>query len=244
MGAWRGLGYLLQGALYPGPSCTPHLSAPAPTPSSWASALHRQSSKPRTFSRNKAASACALSLAAASRSVLLRSMLVRSTVSRGCRAMGDPALPVLTGEELGSGPAPSAGQPSGALGGAPHPLQVDHVVTVRAEWGRELPRAGSHLPQLQKPASGEGLQDQEGGNRRGPVGTGPWSHHPHYGDIPRRQKEALDLRNQGQWHSHALAPTPAVQAACHEASASQVCCPRGEGELARARLSSLDSWQF
>lgn len=34
----------------------------------------------------------------------------------------------------------------------------------------------------------------------------------HNGDIPGREQEALDPRNQGLWYSYALAPCPDVQA--------------------------------
>lgn len=62
------------------------------------------------------------------------------------------------------------------------------------------------------------------------MGADPYFHtQAHDGDILRTEKEALDFWIQ-TWHSYALAPTPAVQAACAEDSASQVGCP---GRLCR-----------
>lgn len=159
------------------------------------------------------------------------------------------SLHVLSGEELGESPAHNAGQPTGVWDMLPTSLQVDREVMVRTEEGRELPRAGFHSARpgriYGKPASGIGAVDQVGGNRGGPWAPAPGpTTQAHYGDIPRTEKKALDFRSQRLWHSYALAPTPAVRAACGEDSACQVCWPWGQGGLARAGLSSLSSWQF
>lgn len=67
----------------------PYLCTQVPTLCSLDSAVHRKSSKPRTFSLNKAARDRAVSLVATSCSLLRLSMLVKSTVSIGSGAMGD-----------------------------------------------------------------------------------------------------------------------------------------------------------
>ena len=90
-----------------------------------------------------------------------------------------------------------------------------------------MPRA---VPEVyREPSSGEGPVN---------AGTGP-TKQAYYGDIPRTEKEALGFWSPRPQHSYALAPTPAVQEACDEDSASRVCLPRGEGGPAAGRLSSL-----
>lgn len=70
----------------------PYLCTQVPTPGSFDSAVHRKSSKPRTFSLNKAARDRAFSLVATSCSLLRLSMLVKSTVSSGNGTLGDLGL--------------------------------------------------------------------------------------------------------------------------------------------------------
>lgn len=132
-------------------------------------------------------------------------------------------------QELSASPAHEAGQPLRTLGRAPQPLRGDHEGMVRAERGRE-PSPGLSPTSTETQPQGKGRWIS-----RGPVSTGPGpTSQAHEGDIARTGTEALG------WHSDALAPTPAIQEARYEDSASQMCLLwAGQGEADQLGSSQL-----